>query len=655
MILKRLLIITLLTFISATAFAKDRLILMPVGGAATASLGNIYRAALSEALGIKYEVLSGTQIDKKITEIWKAESKKVNCSEEACYKAAVIAFQAELMAKANVEEVDGGYMLSFQVMNLLENKQVYSRQLSCKGCDKFGLVDKLKKLGNIPTKTTTYSGPSIIQEVTSDGKEPRNYAGRAALFIDSEPSDAAVFIDNKQSGKTPYQNLKLREGQTLDLTLKKNLYHSTQLSVTLQAGMNEPPIVMLRPNFGKLSVNVTPAGSTISVSQNSREVTTLSSPGSVRLSPGEYQVVVSHEGYAQKIYRVTVDTGRTARLHGKILRQKTGKLMISSKPFEKGAKVFVDGKQRGKVPIMLTLSAGKHTVEVRGAKDSGKETVRITDGGDEVVAVRLSGGGGSPGKSKTVAGIEFIWIPKGSFMMGSPASEANRDKDEKQHRVNLTQGYWLGETEVTKGQFKQFVRATAYKTTAEKEGSCWIYDGEWQNKSGYSWKKLGFSQSDDHPVVCVSWHDAKAYIKWLNRQGQGRFSLPTEAQWEYAARAGTTTAYSVGNDASQLGKYAWYSKNSGKKTQAVASKKPNPWGLYDMHGNVWEWTADWYDETYPSETTTDPTGSRSGSDRVLRGGSWYNYAQYLRSANRYGSSLGYRNYYIGFRLLLRTP
>ena len=108
----------------------------------------------------------------------------------------------------------------------------------------------------------------------------------------------------------------------------------------------------------------------------------------------------------------------------------------------------------------------------------GKKVVRIKDGSDEAITIKVSMGGGSKGESKTVAGIEFIWIPKGSFMMGSPASEANRDKDEKQHRVNLTKGYWLGKTEVTKGQFKQFVRATAYKTTAEKEGSCWIYDGK---------------------------------------------------------------------------------------------------------------------------------------------------------------------------------
>jgi formylglycine-generating enzyme len=274
---------------------------------------------------------------------------------------------------------------------------------------------------------------------------------------------------------------------------------------------------------------------------------------------------------------------------------------------------------------------------------------------DNSTELASSTAGGSPGESKTVAGMEFMWIPKGSFTMGSPASEANRDKDEKQHRVNLTQGYWLGATEVTKGQFKQFVRATAYKTTAENEGWCWIYDGEWQNKSGYSWKKLGFSQSDDHPVACVSWHDAKAYIKWLNRQGQGRFSLPTEAQWEYAARAGTTTAYSFGNDASQLGDYAWYGDNSGKETHAVASKKPNPWGLYDMRGNVSEWTADWYDKTYPSGATTDPTGGSSGSGRVFRGGGWDHGAQYLRSANRYFYSPGVRGSSIGFRLLLRTP
>ena len=213
-------------------------------------------------------------------------------------------------------------------------------------------------------------------------------------------------------------------------------------------------------------------------------------------------------------------------------------------------------------------------------------------------------------------------------MMGSPELESGRTNPEKQHRVNLTKGYWLGATEVTQGQWKAVMGNNPSEFT-----SC----------------------GSNCPVEKVSWNDVQEFIKKLNGKGYGSFALPTEAQWEYAARAGTTTAYSFGNYPSQLGDYAWYGDNSGKETHAVASKKPNPWGLYDMHGNVWEWTADWYDRTSPSGTTTDPTGGNSGSTRVIRGGGWNATAQYLRSAFRYFGSPGYRNYYIGFRLLLRTP
>jgi formylglycine-generating enzyme required for sulfatase activity len=230
------------------------------------------------------------------------------------------------------------------------------------------------------------------------------------------------------------------------------------------------------------------------------------------------------------------------------------------------------------------------------------------------------------GATKLVAGMEFIWIPKGSFMMGSPELESGRMNSEKQHRVNLTKGYWLGATEVTQGQ--------------------------WEAVMGNDPSKFKLCGSNC-PVEQVSWGDAQEFIKKLNGKGYGSFALPTEAQWEYAARAGTTTAYSFGNYPSQLGDYAWYGDNSGDKTHPVASKKTNPWGLYDMHGNVFEWTEDWY-SSRPSGTT-DPTGGSSGSHRVFRGGGWVSYAEYLRSAFRGRNSPGNRFDFVGFRLLLRAP
>jgi len=157
-----------------------------------------------------------------------------------------------------------------------------------------------------------------------------------------------------------------------------------------------------------------------------------------------------------------------------------------------------------------------------------------------------------------------------------------------------------------------------------------------------------------HPAT-VSWNDAQEFIKRLNqKEGHNRYRLPTEAEWEYAARAGTTTAYSFGEEAKQLGRYAWYGEDFGSgSTHPVGQKEPNPWGLYDVHGNVWEWVQDWYDARYyASSPSVDPTGPQSGSSRVVRGGSWHQTATSWRSAFRREYDPDYRGISIGLRLVL---
>jgi formylglycine-generating enzyme required for sulfatase activity len=229
-------------------------------------------------------------------------------------------------------------------------------------------------------------------------------------------------------------------------------------------------------------------------------------------------------------------------------------------------------------------------------------------------------------------GPELVWIPPGNFMMGSPKSEPQREFEEIHHKVILTEPFAMGRSPVTVDEFRQFV-----------------------DESGYHWEKSDDQLGDRHPVLGVSHDDAVAYVEWLIKETGKDYALPTEAQWEYACRAGTTTAYSFGNDASQLGDYGWYSDNSGGKTHPVASKKPNPWGLYDMHGNVNEWTADWYETYLLKDHGQTITRVNSGSYRVVRGGGWYDGARLLRSAYRVGISPGARSLNVGFRLLLRTP
>ena len=180
-------------------------------------------------------------------------------------------------------------------------------------------------------------------------------------------------------------------------------------------------------------------------------------------------------------------------------------------------------------------------------------------------------------------------------------------------------------------------------------GKYLVTQEQWEDVMG---SNPATSRGRRSPVETVSWDDCQEFIRKLNArfphpgplpEGEGVFRLPTEAQWEYACRAGSTTRYCFGDDESGLGEYAWYDANSGGKTHPVGEKKPNAWGLYDMHGNVWEWCQDWYDGGYYAKSPTDdPTGPAAGSYRVIRGGSWFDPARGCRSADRDWCAPGYR-------------
>ncbi len=222
-------------------------------------------------------------------------------------------------------------------------------------------------------------------------------------------------------------------------------------------------------------------------------------------------------------------------------------------------------------------------------------------------------------------GMEFVCILPGSFAMGSP-------KSEKHHEVVLSRGFFMQKTPVTVGQWREFVKQSGHSPESGK------------------WEHPGFEQTDEHPVTCVSWHDAMELARWLSKKGKGDFDLPTEAQWEYACRAGSKAAYCFGDDPQQLNEYAWFSENSGRGTHPVGTRKPNAWGLHDMHGNVWEWCSDWYGE-YPDGPSVDPKGPDKGSGRVVRGGSWYEHADLCRAAFRLDFVPSDRFDSLGFRLV----
>ncbi len=224
----------------------------------------------------------------------------------------------------------------------------------------------------------------------------------------------------------------------------------------------------------------------------------------------------------------------------------------------------------------------------------------------------------------------FVQIAPGTFTMGSPEYEAGRSSDETMHEVTLTKGFHMLKTPVTLGQWKA--------VTGNNPSS--------------------FPAGGDHcPVENVSWNECQEFIRMLNAGKEEIYRLPTEAEWEYACRAGSSTSLCNGEISelysdydSILSEVGWYCGNSGRKSRPVAQKSPNAWGLHDMHGNVSEWCQDWYGE-YDSDSRTDPCGPKSASGKVVRGGSWLSNAKNCRSASRFSWLPDSRIEFIGFRLV----
>ncbi len=247
----------------------------------------------------------------------------------------------------------------------------------------------------------------------------------------------------------------------------------------------------------------------------------------------------------------------------------------------------------------------------------------------------------------------LVFIPGGCFKMG--------DEDERGvhpaypvHEVCLND-FYMEKYEVTVGEFRQFVRDTAYKTEAEKTGGClfWMRKG-WRKAEGVVWKRPGFVQTDAHPVTCVSWNDVVAYIQWYRIKTGLDFRLPTEAEWEYAARGGGKRI--TEHNADDLDQYAWFQANANGRTHVVGLKKPNGLGLYDMGGNVWEWVQDRYSASYYAQAEKDnPQGPDEGEGRVIRGGSWYGSSKGIGAAHRNWTYAFKRYNSLGFRLVLESP
>lgn len=299
-------------------------------------------------------------------------------------------------------------------------------------------------------------------------------------------------------------------------------------------------------------------------------------------------------------------------------------------------------------------------------------------------------------------GMKLVRIPAGEFMMGSaespealaqafPGYEMARftqlHDEAPVHRVRISRHFYMGQHEVTVGQFRRFLAASGHvpQSVADGTGGFGYSADHVANRQPsqdafagrdpkYSWQNPGFAQRDDEPVVNVSWHDAQALARWLSQTEKRTYRLPTEAEWEYACRAGTTTRYPHGDDPTGLTKAAnvfdaaaaphwplWADRavkaNDGFAfTAPVGSLAPNAFGLHDMLGNVWEWTADWHeDDYYAHSPEVDPPGPVDGSVRVRRGGSWHTWAFYARCSYRNWNAASTRYTLVGIRLVMQAP
>jgi len=293
---------------------------------------------------------------------------------------------------------------------------------------------------------------------------------------------------------------------------------------------------------------------------------------------------------------------------------------------------------------------------------------------DQAHAAKAAGAVQSPKAGKIFRDCsgcpEMVAIPSGRFAMGSPENEAGRDDEEGPvHRVNVAT-FALGKTEITRGQFAEFVKQTKY-ISGDK---CWtLEEGNYEERNG-DWNKPGYPQDDKHPVVCINLNDALAYANWLSRKTGKKYRLPTASEWEYAARGNTGTSRYWGDNPDDACGYANGADNTAQAqiqgatswsvhnctdgfayTAPVGHFKPNAFGLHDMLGNVWEWVADNYHDSYVGAPTDGSAWQGDSALRVLRGGSWNNSPWNVRAAIRYKSEPGLRFSSFGFRLARSLP
>ena len=488
----------------------------------------------------------------------------------------------------------------------------------------------IEKLQSNRTYVLTLTKPSGAQEPVD--------AGGNFYAISVQPKDAKVTIDGvlqASSSDGEYSAMLAYGSHTYKV--EAGGYISKSGSFTIGKGDMTPISVSLVSALATLSVSCpTPA---VSLYVDKKSVGSL--PWNGNLKEGMHLLEVRKDGYRSQQKTIQLAQQQKLDVAFDALSAIQGNLSVNFKPF--GSDVYVDGVKVGQSPRVFNgVLVGNHNVEIRkSGYTTSRQTVTISEGQTASISGSLtsstssstantlsSSGSSLSGNALTIPvkngiNIEMVKVEAGSFKMGAtPEMQAPYEVEKPVHRVTLTNNYYIGKYEVTQALWK-------------------IVMGS--NPSN--------SKGDNLPVENVSWNNCQKFISKLNKLTGKSFRLPTEAEWEFAARGGNKSRGYQYSGSNTIGDVAWYDGNSGSKTHAVGTKQPNELGAFDMTGNVWEWCQDWHGR-YSSSPQTNPTGAVSGSYRVYRGGSWCYPAGYCRCSRRFDGTPDFRNGDLGLRLVL---
>jgi len=479
----------------------------------------------------------------------------------------------------------------------------------------------------------------------------------ATLVIRTVPTNADIYIDNEKVG-TGYASKAVSVGAEHSYKVQCANYYPKEGRVYFSQKEEKSLDIELDPNFGYITIKSEPSGAEVYV-DDEKVGTTPYLMKKIKL--GQHVVELRKTGYESTADMVTIKIGEpnTQLENVKLtaVRVPVGSLEMTSNPT--GAVITINGRQYGQTPKTLTdLEVGTYTVYFsKEGYQNLSQTVTVKDGQKETLAVTMTKAsvpqqpvpttpmatsGTASGTSTTTASgnrtftvngvsFEMVAVKGGTFTMGGTSEQGSEaEGDEKPtHSVTLSD-YYIGKFEVTQELWKAVM------------GNEPTYNGGWTDQYG---------RGNNYPAYRVSWNDIQKFIRKLNQKTGANFRLPTEAEWEYAARGGNKSNGYKYSGSNSIDNVAWYTSNSGSKTHQVGIKSPNELGIYDMSGNVWEWCQDRYG-SYSSGSQTNPTGPSSGSYRVPRGGSWFNSAEYCRVSNRDSNTPDGRYSGLGFRLVL---